>query len=136
MKVKPKTAAKPSLVEFAFLVCVCPLAGVGAALAFASVLFGLAIAGLGLVAVGVYGALTFGLATNLVQGLRERRLSLPFRREETRRLSVTEIAARRLDVAADRTSAPDAQMDGAKSAEMVRTPSQDRVAPIRLRALR
>jgi len=137
MKTQPKTASKPSLVEFAFLVAVCPLAGLGAALAFASVLVGLLVAGAGLVAVGVYGAVAFGLAADLLQGLRERRLTLPYRRDDSRRLSVTEIAARRRD--APPASPADAPADVSQMTQIAPTTGAaqtERVVPLRTRIIR
>jgi len=82
-KAKPGAIPKPSAVELAVLLVLCPLAGVGAGLAFESVLIGLMVAGLGLLAVA-----TYGLATHLKYLPRNRR-------EDSRRLSVTDISTRR-----------------------------------------
>jgi len=135
MKAQPKTSAKPSLVEFAVLIGACPLAGIGAALAFASVLVGLTVAGAGLVAVGAYGAVTYGLAANLIEGLRDRRLKLLDRGVDARRLSVTEIAGRRRE-AADPVARPGESADVAPSADITQPTLTERVVPLRTRALR
>jgi hypothetical protein len=85
MTAAPNAAATPkaSIVELAVLLVLCLLAGVGAGLAFASALVGLAVAGIGLIAVA-----TYALATNIDRRPRNRR-------EEQRRLSVTDISTRR-----------------------------------------
>jgi hypothetical protein len=141
MKAQPRRTAKLSLVEFAVLVGVCPLAGVGAGLAFASVLVGLVVAGFALIAVGVYGALAYGLAANLVEDLRKHGSKLRLRRDDPRRLSVTDIANRRRDA-----TPGDSTADAASGvAERIRTTptnptatalQTERVVPLRLRAFR
>jgi len=99
MKPRPgaTTTAKASAVELAVLLVLCPLAGVGAGLAFASALVGLAIGGVCLIAVAAYA-----LASNIdtlpplhLPSVRWPSVRLPAaRREAPRGLSVTDISAR------------------------------------------
>jgi hypothetical protein len=129
--------ARASAVEVAVLLVLCPLAGVGAALAFASVLVGLSVAAIGLIAVTVYAS----AAT--IDGRRHNR------REESRRLSVTDISTRRRG-APGREGRPSEQQGGAPTPQaepeadtapdvapfIVTTVEPDRVVPFRTPSVR
>jgi hypothetical protein len=127
---QPDAAAKPkaSAGELAVLLVLCALAGVGAALAFASDLVGLAIAGIGLAAVAAYA-----LAANIDTSPRHRR-------EESRRLTVSDISARRRtapardDIQQEKSApAPPPEPDEAPDAAPIvaTTAVPDRVVPFR-----
>jgi len=133
------TAAKTSVVELTVLVGLCLLAGIGAGLAFASALAGLAVAGIGLVAVTAYA-----LAANIDRSPRARR------REEPGRLSVTDISARRRGAAAQverarQETSPATQPEpegadlvapGVVAPAVVATVAPDRVVPFRMPSVR
>jgi len=129
--------AKASAVEVAVLLVLCPLAGVGATLAFASALVGLSVAAIGLIAVTVYA-----LAANIDRRPRNRR-------EESRRLSVTDISIRRRGApgredgpqeerAGAPTPQPEPEADNAPDVAplIVTTVEPDRVIPFRAPSVR
>jgi len=117
---------KASVVELVVLLVLCLLAGVGAGLAFASALVGLAVAGIGLIAVAAYA-----LATNIDRRPRNRR-------EEQRRLSVTDISTRRRAAPQQAEQAPAPEPDEAPDAApiVVTTAEPERVIPFRAPSLR
>jgi hypothetical protein len=114
---------RASAVELAVLLVLCPLAGVGAGLAFASTLVGLAVAAIGLVMVAAYA-----LAINVRTWRRDRR-------EDSRPLSVTDISARRRlapEPDARATAATPEPGEAPDIAPVVATPTEpDRVVAFR-----
>jgi hypothetical protein len=129
----PAATPKASVGELAVLLVLCLLAGVGAGMAFASALIGLAVAGIGLIAIAAYA-----LATDIASEPRRPR-------EESRRLTVSDISARRRwaprpvdspreTSGPERTPEPDEAPD---AAPIVATTAQpDRVVPFRTPSVR
>jgi hypothetical protein len=129
--------ATASAVEVAVLLVLCLLAGVGAALAFVSALVGLSVGGIGLIAVT-----TYALTATIDRRPRNRR-------EESRRLSVTDISTRRRG-APGREDGPSEERSGAPTPQpepeaaqapdvapfIVTTVEPDRVVPFRAPSLR
>jgi len=126
-KAAPRRSWKLSAVELAVLLALCPLAGVGAGLAFESVPVGLLIAGLGLFAVAAYGS-----AERLGQLLRRPRPVPRDRRIDSHRLSVTDISIRRRAAAGPEATAPASTPDSD-----VATPADpDRIVPFPVQSIR
>jgi hypothetical protein len=120
--------AKASVIELAVLAALCPLAGIGAGLAFESALVGLAVAGIGLVALAAYAvAIHSGpWAGNL--------------RKESARLSVTDISTRRREASgqAERggEGAKQAPPEPEDVAVAVKSAAPERVVPFRMPSVR
>ncbi len=110
-------------------------------MAFASVLVGLLVASVALIAVGAYGAIAYGLAAKLVKEIRKTRPKLRLRRDDARRLSVTEIASRRREAKMNEPTGDEAPgaaepPTALQIAPTADTPQIERVVPLRTRAFR
>jgi hypothetical protein len=128
-KAHPGERAKPSRVELAILLALCPLAGIGTGLALENDAIGVAAAVFGLVAVAAYGA-----AANLDHRPRDRQ-------EASRRISVTEIAERRRGAPGpvehgpmEQGRAPPPEADNV--ADVAGAAASERVVPFRIQSVR
>jgi hypothetical protein len=156
------TTAKASAVELAVLLTLCPIAGIGAGLAFASALVGFGVAGIGLIAVAAYAVVAnvktwpavrfpaLRLPVLRVPALPRPILSRPVlgrpgRRDEERGLSVTDISTRRRaasgrdDSAAAQSGpplAPEPDVTPVVAPTVIHADDLDRVVPFRLPPVR
>jgi len=151
------TTAKASAVELAVLLILCPIAGIGAGLAFASALVGFGVAGIGLIAVAIYGVAAnvktwpsvrfpaLRLPVIRLPVLSRPVLGRPGRRDEERGLSVTDISTRRRaasgreDSAAAQSGpplAPEPDVTPVVAPTVIHADDLDRVVPFRLPPVR
>ncbi len=117
--------AKASVIELAVLAALCPLAGIGAGLAFESALVGLAVAGIAVAAYAV--AIHSGpWAGNL--------------RKESARLSVTDISTRRREASGQAERGGEGEKQAPPEPEdvavAVKSAAPERVVPFRMPSVR